>query len=114
LGSGRQYMSWIGIDDEVGIMAWLLDHDVAGPVNLTAPQPVRNADFNKAMGRALGRPSFVPVPKFAPRLLMGGQLADDLLFASACVLPQAVESHGYPFLQPTLEEALAAVTGRHR
>ena len=112
LGSGGQYMSWIGIDDEVGIICWLLDHEVAGPVNLTAPNPVRNSEFNKVMGRVLRRPSFLPVPKFAPRLLMGGQLADDLLFASACIAPRALQSSGYPFSHPMLDDALRATLGQ--
>ncbi len=114
LGSGQQYMSWIGINDEVAIIGWLLDHDIAGPVNLTAPSPVRNAEFNKAMGAVLRRPSLLPVPKLAPRLLVGRELADQLLFASARVLPEAVQARGYRFVHPTLDVALNALIGRSR
>lgn len=109
LGSGKQHMSWISLDDEVGAIAWLLDQPVSGPVNLTAPGPVRNEDFNKALGKALHRPSFLAVPKFGPKLLLGSELAEGLLFASAQVFPEALEKHGYEFAHATLGAALDAV-----
>lgn len=112
LGSGRQWWSWISIDDEVAAIRWLLDHDVAGPVNLTAPEPVTNAEFTKTLGHVLGRPTVLPVPAFGPKLLLGGELADQLLFASQRVLPTVLEDRGFPFAHRDLETALRAVLGR--
>jgi uncharacterized protein (TIGR01777 family) len=75
IGSGRQWWSWISIDDEVGAIRWLLDHNIEGPVNLTAPGAVTNAEFSKILGRVLGRPSLIPVPAFALKLALGPQMA---------------------------------------
>ncbi|CAN5851861.1 TIGR01777 family oxidoreductase [soil metagenome] len=86
LGSGRQYQSWISIDDHIGALRCLLDHDVRGPVNLTAPAPVTNATFTDALGAVLRRPTFLPIPSFGPKLLLGSELAHELLFASQRVL----------------------------
>jgi uncharacterized protein (TIGR01777 family) len=108
-GSGEQWQSWIAIDDEVGAILHLLEHDVAGPVNVTAPNPVTNADFAKTLGRVLDRPAAVPVPAFGPKLLLGGELADSLLFDGQRVLPTVLESSGYSFQHPELEGALRAV-----
>ena len=104
-GSGSQYQSWISIDDEVGAIAWLLTADVSGPVNLTAPEPVTNAEFTKALGSAVHRPTFV-VPMIGPRLLLGRELADSLLLTSQRILPAQLERHGYSFVHPTLDGAL--------
>lgn len=112
MGSGRQWWSWISLDDEVGAIRWLLDHDVTGPVNLTAPGPVTNAEMTKVLGRVLHRPTVVPVPSFGPKLLLGGELADSLLFTSQRVLPAVLEAQGYPFAHPTLEGALRALLDR--
>jgi NAD dependent epimerase/dehydratase family enzyme len=109
LGSGRQWWSWITLDDEVRAIAWLLDHDVRGPVDLTAPEPVTNAAFAQALGRALHRPAVLPVPRFGPRLLVGRELADALLFTSARVAPTALLASGFEFEHQTLDAALAAV-----
>jgi uncharacterized protein (TIGR01777 family) len=109
LGSGRQWMSWIHLDDEVGAIRFLLDHDVRGPVNATAPTPVTNAVLAKALGRALHRPSVVPVPAFGPRLVLGREMADSLLFISQRVVPEVLVSNGYRFEHPDLDEALAAI-----
>ena len=73
-GGGSQWQSWISVRDEVGAILHLLEHDVAGPVNLTAPHPVTNGDFAKALGRGAGRPSVVPVPSFGPKLVLGAEL----------------------------------------
>ncbi|MEZ5143544.1 MAG: TIGR01777 family oxidoreductase [Acidimicrobiales bacterium] len=112
MGSGTQWWSWISIDDEVAAIRWLLDHDVAGPVNLTAPAPVTNAEFTKVLGRVLGRPTVLPVPRFGPKLLLGGELAEQLLFASQRVQPTVLEDHGFTFAHRDLESALRAVLGR--
>jgi uncharacterized protein (TIGR01777 family) len=111
-GSGRQYMSWIGIADQVGAMLHLLDNDIAGPVNLTAPEPVTNATFAETLGQVLHRPSWLPVPAFGPRLALGRQRADALMFDSIRALPGALESAGYRFLAPDLEHALRTVLDR--
>jgi uncharacterized protein len=106
LGPGSQWWSWISLDDEVGALVWLLEHDVAGPVNLTAPNPVTNREFTITLASVLSRPALVPVPRFGPRLLLGRQLADSLLFTSARVRPAVLESAGYAFKDERLEEAL--------
>ncbi|MFN3216424.1 MAG: TIGR01777 family oxidoreductase [Acidimicrobiales bacterium] len=112
LGSGRQYWSWISLDDEVAMIEWLLDAEPAGPVNLTAPEPVTNADFTDALGKALGRPTFLPVPSFGPKLVLGGELADELLFTSARVLPEVATKAGYEFTHPTIDAAFAGLLPR--
>jgi uncharacterized protein (TIGR01777 family) len=106
IGSGRQYMSWIAIDDLVSIMLFALTHeDLKGPVNAVAPNPVTNLVFTKTLGRVLHRPTIFPVPAFAARLAFG-QMADELLLASARVEPAALLKAGYQFRFHTLEPAL--------
>jgi uncharacterized protein (TIGR01777 family) len=108
-GSGRQWWSWITLRDEVDAIVWLLTHDVAGPVNLTAPNPATNAELTRALGRALHRPVVLPVPSFGPGLLVGSELAKALLFTSARVEPAALTASGYPFSDPALDPALVSV-----
>ena len=112
MGDGRQWLPWISIDDEVGAIVHLLTADVSGPVNLTAPEPVTNAEFTKALGAVLGRPTFLPVPKFGPQLVLGKELAENLLYSSARVVPRRLESSGYEFRSPTLEPALRILLGK--
>ena len=112
LGSGRQWQSWISIEDEVGAILHLLAADVRGAANLTAPNPVRNAELAKTLAGVLGRPSFLPIPSFGPKLLLGSELADNLLFAGQRVSPTVLETTGYEFRHPTLEVALRAVLGK--
>ena len=111
LGSGQQWMSWISIDDHVRAMIHLLTADVAGPVDLTAPAPVRNVEFTKALGRELGRPTLFPIPRIGPRLLLGKELAQALLYESQRVLPTVLERSGYSFDHPAIDDALAGVLG---
>jgi hypothetical protein len=111
-GSGRQWWSWITLADEIAAIRHLIDHDVRGPVNLTAPEPVPERDLAKALGRALHRPSLLPVPTFGPKLVVGAELAEALLFTSAKVLPTVLESSGFTFTHPDLDTALAAVLAR--
>lgn len=112
LGSGRQWMSWVSLDDVVGAIRFLLDRDdMAGPVNVCSPEPVTNAEMAKAVGAALHRPSLVPVPAFAPRLVLGREMADSLLFASQRVRPAVLIDAGYPFVHPDLAAALDAALG---
>jgi uncharacterized protein len=111
-GSGRQWMSWISIDDEVRAIEHLLAGDVAGPVNLTAPTPVTNSDFTKILGRVLDKPALVPVPRFGPSLLVGREAAETLLYTGQRVVPRVLQADGFEFAHPDLEPALRAVLGR--
>jgi uncharacterized protein (TIGR01777 family) len=105
-GSGAQWWSWITLDDEIRAIVWLLENDIHGPVNLTAPKPVTNRVFTRILGAVLSRPAWLPVPRFGPRLLMGSELADALLFTSARVQPAVLESSGFAFSHSDLEVAL--------
>ncbi len=112
IGSGRQYTSWIGIDDVLGaIYHALAMPSVSGPVNLTAPAPVTNAEFTMVLGRVLRRPALLPVPAHVLRLLFG-DMADELLLAGAMVLPARLSATGYQFRHAELEGALRHVLGR--
>ena len=111
-GSGRQWMSWISIDDHVGAMIHLLDSDVAGPVNLTAPTPVTNGELADTLGEVLHRPTVLPVPAFGPRLVLGRDRADALLFEGQRVLPRVLQTDGFTHAHPTLDKALRAVLDR--
>jgi len=114
VASGRQYMSWISIDDEVGaILHALVEDRVSGPVNLTGPSPVRNAEFAKTLGRVLHRPAVIPTPLLPLRLRYGSELIQHLLVEGQRVLPSRLDETGYRFEHPTLEEALRAVVDRH-
>jgi uncharacterized protein (TIGR01777 family) len=106
IGSGQQWLSWISIHDVVGAIVHLLTSEVSGPVNLTAPAPVTNAGFTKTLGQVLGRPTVLPIPKFGPRLTLGKELADNLLFTGQKVLPTVLQRDGYEFVHPDLEAAL--------
>lgn len=112
MGSGRQWQSWISLDDEVGAIVFLLTADISGAVNLTAPAPVTNAEFTKVLASTLSRPALVPVPSFGPKLLLGGELADALLFTGQRVLPELLTDAGYSFEHPTLSEALGTLLQR--
>jgi uncharacterized protein (TIGR01777 family) len=113
LGSGRQYQSWITIDDEVGAIVHTLgDDSLTGAVNLTAPHPVTNAGFTKALASVLGRPAVVPVPGFALSAALGREMADEMLLGGQRVLPRKLESSGYRFTHPEIEAGLRAVLAR--
>lgn len=108
VGSGKQWVSWIHVDDVVGLIRFALRNDhVVGPLNATAPQQVRNADFAKALGAALGRPSLVPTPGIALKLIFG-EMAQAVL-ASQRVTPEAASRAGYVFRYPDLREALEQI-----
>jgi uncharacterized protein (TIGR01777 family) len=107
-GSGTQYFSWIHRQDLVRIMLHVLDHDhIRGAVNATAPQPVTNKDFSVALGRALHRPAWAPVPAFALQLLIGE--AAYVILTGQNVVPKAITAAGYQFVHPALDEALQAI-----
>lgn len=110
IGDGTAYWPWIALDDWVAAALHLLSaDDVAGPVNLTAPNPARNREIAKAVGKALHRPAFFPVPKLGPRLLLGRELADALLGDSQRVVPERLLASGYEFRHPDVEGALRAM-----
>jgi uncharacterized protein (TIGR01777 family) len=111
-GSGKQWQSWISIDDEIGAIEHLLTANVSGAVNLTAPNPVTNAEFTKVLASVLKRPAIVPVPTFAPKILLGGELADALLFTGQRVIPAALNASGYMFKHTTLESAFRSLLSK--
>jgi hypothetical protein len=110
IASGEQYFSWIALDDHVGAMLHLLGAEfVSGPVNLTAPRPVTNSEFAKALGAAVHRPTVLPTPLFPLKAVYGRELVEHLLVNGQRVLPRVLESSGYEFVHPVLDDALRAV-----
>jgi len=106
IGSGRQYWSWVAFDDVVGAIMHALNSDtLRGPMNVVAPDPPTNAEYTKTLGRVLGRPTFFAVPAPAARVGLG-EIADELLLASARVEPTKLEETGYEYRHPELEDAL--------
>jgi uncharacterized protein (TIGR01777 family) len=109
VGSGKQYMSWITLADLVRVIEFSLENEgMKGPVNVTAPNPVTNEVFTKALGAALGRPTLVPVPEFAIKLLYG-EMGEALVLGGNRVVPKKLEAAGFKFLHSEIGEALAAV-----
>ncbi len=107
VGSGGQWMSWIDRDDAVRIVEWAIDNRSArGVYNASAPEPVRNRDFTRALGRALHRPALLPAPAFALRLAFG-QMAEEVLLGGQRVLPRRAEREGFRFEVPTLDASFA-------
>jgi uncharacterized protein len=112
IARGTQWMSWIARDDLVRALCFLIATDtVRGPINVTAPTPVTNAEFAKALGRVLHRPAVATIPAFALRL-MYGELADEALLAGQRVVPHALEAAGFSFLYPTVDAAFRHELGR--
>jgi uncharacterized protein (TIGR01777 family) len=111
IGRGKQWWSWITIRDEIRALEFLLDGDLDGPVNLTAPIPVRQSDFAKAMGSEMGRPAVVPAPKFALDLRLGRELAGSIGYGSQRVLPVRLENAGFEFSSDTVQAGLKDVFG---
>ncbi len=112
IGSGRQYMSWVALDDVVGaIYHALMTETLDGPVNVVSPQPVTNREYTQTLGRVLRRPTLVPLPDFAARLAFG-EMADALFLASARVEPTRLIESGYAFNYPELEPALRHLLGK--
>ena len=109
IGGGSQWWSWITLADTVAAFEHCIDAELAGPVNLVAPNPVTNREFAKALGAQLGRPSFFPAPKFAVDIRLGKELASTMAYGSLRVLPTVLEAEGFSFSAPTIEEALADV-----
>ncbi|HYC91138.1 MAG TPA: TIGR01777 family oxidoreductase [Thermoanaerobaculia bacterium] len=112
VGSGEQWMSWIDRDDAVRIVEWAIDNPAArGVYNATAPEPVRNRDFTRALGRALHRPAFMPAPAFALKVAFG-QMAEEVLLGGQRVVPRRAEREGFTFEIPTLDASFARHVGR--
>jgi hypothetical protein len=111
IGSGRQWMSWIQLEDLVRVLCAAIDDEsLSGPVNAVTPHPVTNSEFTRALGRALRRPTLFPLPAFAARLVMG-KMADELLLASARVTPAKLTQAGFEFHSPEIKAGLAASLG---
>jgi len=111
LGEGRQWFPWVALEDVVGAAHHAIHGTLEGPVNVTSPQPVTNADYTRTLGRVLRRPTVLPVPAAALRGLLG-EMAEEMLLASTRVAPRRLAAAGFPFLYPELDAALAFELGR--
>lgn len=106
IGDGKQFMSWISLDDVVGVITYALENNsLSGPINVVAPQPVTNHDFSKSLGHVLHRPTILPLPAFALRTALG-EMADELLLSSTRVKPSKLLAAGYHYQYPELTGAL--------
>lgn len=113
VGDGRQYMSWISLPDELAAIEHaLVTHGLVGPVNLTAPNPATNAELTSTLGKVLHRPTVLPTPVLPLKARFGTELVQHLLLTGQRVLPKQLETSGFEFAHPALEEALRAVLGR--
>jgi uncharacterized protein len=109
LGDGRQWMSWVALEDVVAIVQRALrDDSFAGPFNVVAPEPIRNADFTTILAQVMRRPAIFAAPKFALRLAMG-EMADEALLSSQRAIPEALQQHGYKFLRTDLRTTLQSI-----
>jgi uncharacterized protein len=111
VGTGRQYISWIHRQDWVEMVRWALRTDVSGPLNLTAPAPVTNGEFTRALGAAMHRPTLFPVPALALQVMLGKEFADALLLGGQRVLPARAERLGFQFRFATIESAFRDIFG---
>ncbi|MBX2860205.1 MAG: TIGR01777 family oxidoreductase [Vampirovibrio sp.] len=112
LGNGKQYLSWVALDDVVGALGFLLNKpDAEGPYNIVGPEPVSNKEYSRTLGKVLMRPAFAPVPGLAVRAMFG-EMGDELLLSSTRVEPARLQETGYKFQCPTLERALRQVLGQ--
>jgi uncharacterized protein (TIGR01777 family) len=111
LGSGKQWMAWIHVEDLVSLIEWCLSSEIEGPVNATAPHPVRNEEFTQKLASTLKRSAFLPAPWFALRLALG-EFANTLFFSQR-VIPAAATQHGFEFKFPEIETALADAVHGH-
>jgi uncharacterized protein (TIGR01777 family) len=106
VGSGKQWLSWLSLDDMVGAVNFVLENeDIEGAVNVVSPNPVTNEEFTKTLGEVIHRPTFLPLPRFAVNLMMG-EMGDALLIDSARAVPKKLEDAGYEFIYPDLKPAL--------
>ncbi len=110
LGSGRQWMSWVTLEDVIGVIRWALENDaVSGVVNVVSPKPVRNIEFTQELARALHRPGIFTAPAFALKMAMGEEMANEMLLVSERVLPGRLKQLGFGFQHESLGDALAAI-----
>ncbi len=109
IGDGSQYWSWISIDDQVRAILHIIDGDLRGPVNIASPNPVTNSEFTSALGKAVGRPTIIPTPRFALNFRLGKEAAEQMLFWSTRLTPQALLDSGFEFSHPTIDEAFEAL-----
>ncbi|ASU79582.1 TIGR01777 family protein [Actinopolyspora erythraea] len=108
LGDGTQYMPWISLDDEISAIRFVLENQrISGPVNMTGPEPVSNAEFTRALGEALGRPAPWVIPGFAMRAVLG-EFAQEVALTGQRAVPAVLEEHGFTFQHPTVRSALGA------
>ena len=113
LGSGRQWNPWVGLTETVRMWLYVLDTPtIDGPVNAIGPTPIRNKEYAKALGAVLRRPTILPTPVPAVKLLFGGELVDEMLLSSQKAVPAKLEASGYEFLDRTIEQALRRELGR--
>lgn len=111
-GSGRQWLSWVHVDDEVGAIRHAIEHaDLRGPVNVTSPNPARVGDYARALGRAVKRPAVLPTPTPALYALLGREMTKEMMLGGQRVVPARLQASGYTFRHPNLDEALAACVG---
>jgi uncharacterized protein len=108
IAGGRQWWSWISLHDEIQAILHVLDTEIAGPVNVVAPHPVTNRTFTKALGRALGRPTVMPIPGFVLKLFLGSELADALVLEGQQVVPQVLSESGFEFSHLDIDAGLRA------
>ena len=111
-GNGKQWQSWISLDDEIAAIEHLLTANISGAVNLTAPNPVTSAEFTRSLARVLKRPAILPIPKFGPKLLLGSELAEALLFTGQRVMPVELQKSGFTFAHSTIDVALRALLNK--
>lgn len=110
LGSGRQYVSWVHLQDWVEMVRWAMNSsEVSGPLNVTSPNPVTNAEFTSALAAAMHRPALFPVPAFVLRGMLGREMADALLLEGQRALPAKAQTLGFRFRYPAVDAALAAI-----
>jgi uncharacterized protein len=109
LGSGKQYLPWISITDEVRAIFHVLNSNLSGPVNLVGPAPVTNAVYTKALGKALHRPTLIPIPLFPLKAFYGPELVKEMLLAGARVMPNKLLADGFTFTHTTIEACLSDV-----
>jgi len=113
IGGGKQYISWISIDDVINIMQFVIrEEQLSGPVNVISPNPITNAEFTGTLARVLKRPAAASIPAFAIRLMAGREMADEMLLASMRVLPRKLLDAGYNFLFPDLQATLRYHLGK--
>lgn len=112
IGSGFQYMSWVSINDAVNAILYVLNNkNLSGPLNIVSQQPVTNLEFTTALGKVLSRPTVFPLPAFAAKIALG-EMANELLLSSTCVIPSRLVRSGFTFKHNNIEEALRSMLGK--